>query len=79
MELLARWTEVRFAGKSLYVIDVTHVWEIFCRDGADRLNNFTGLARVFFFVVIEMFKYSDPLILTADSPFHTTVDVTESA
>ena len=33
----------------------------------------------FFFVVIEMFKYSDPHIFTADSPFHTTVDVTESA
>jgi hypothetical protein len=44
------------------------------------LITLTGLERVFFFgVVIEMCKYSDPLIFTADSPFRTTLDVTESA
>jgi hypothetical protein len=40
---------------------------------AQSWQTFTWLEREFFLVVIEMFKYSDPLIL------HTTVDVTESA
>ena len=59
--------ELKFSVHSVcHVTQIAHEWETFCRHRTNRLGNFHTTGKRFF-LVIEMLKYSDPLLFTADS------------